>query len=130
MFDPLAPAPPIPERSQWPAGEDFYVPKPSVDEQNAGLAGLPLTTVKKFGPAKLKRRNTHPTPKPVKLMRTLVARACPAGGTVLDPFAGSGSTGMACAYEGRAFIGVEREPAYLEIAKRRIAYAQRLAGGA
>jgi DNA modification methylase len=128
MFDPLAPAPPIPERSQWPAGEDFYVPKPSVDEQNAGLDDLPRQTVKKFGPAKIKRHNTHPTPKPVKLMRTLVNLASPAGGTVLDPFAGSGSTGMACAYEGRAFIGVEREPEYLAIATRRIAYAQHLAG--
>jgi site-specific DNA-methyltransferase (adenine-specific) len=114
----------------WEPGEAFYVPKPSVDEQNAGLEDLPRQVVKKFGAAKTPRQNTHPTPKPVKLMRTLVTQACPAGGTVLDPFAGSGTTGMACAYEGRAFIGVERDAAYLEIATRRIAYAQRLAGQA
>ena len=61
-------------------------------------------------------------------MRMLVALACPTGGLVLDPFAGSGTTGMACAYEGRRFIGIERDAEYLPIAKRRIAYARRLAG--
>jgi len=114
----------------WTHGQHcqtFYVPKPSVAEQNAGLEDLPATQVTKFGPAKLLRQNTHPTPKPVTLMRHLVVRACPVGGTVLDPFAGSGTTGIACVYEGRRFIGVEREAPYLEIAKRRMAHAERLA---
>ena len=111
-------------------GEDFYVPKPSVAEQNAGLEGLPRRRVTKFGPAKILRQNTHPTPKPVKLMRILVSRACPHGGTVLDPFAGSGTTGVACVHEGCTFIGLEQNPAYLPIASRRIAHAQRPAGAA
>ena len=46
---------------------------------------------------------------------------CDCGGTVLDPFTGSGTTGMACAAEGFEFIGIEREAEYVEIAQRRIA---------
>jgi site-specific DNA-methyltransferase (adenine-specific) len=46
----------------------------------------------------------------------------PTGGVVLDPFMGSGSTGCACALEGRDFIGIEKEPDYYEIAEKRIAY--------
>jgi DNA modification methylase len=67
------------------------------------------------------RRNGHPTVKPVELMRWLVRLVTPPGGTVLDPFTGSGTTGMACAYELRPFIGIEREAEYVEIAERRIA---------
>jgi site-specific DNA-methyltransferase (adenine-specific) len=59
--------------------------------------------------------------KPVELMRWLVKLVTPLNGTVLDPFTGSGTTGMACVYEQRQFIGVEREAEYIEIAKRRIA---------
>ena len=59
--------------------------------------------------------------KPVELMRWLVKLVTPIGGTVLDPFTGSGTTGMACVYEQRQFIGIEREAEYVEIAKRRIA---------
>jgi len=44
----------------------------------------------------------------------------PTGGVVLDPFMGSGTTGIACLLEGREFIGIEREPDYMEIARRRI----------
>ena len=54
-------------------------------------------------------------------MRWLVKLVTPPNGKVLDPFCGSGSTGMACAYEFREFIGIERESEYVEIAKRRIA---------
>lgn len=65
--------------------------------------------------------NTHPTVKSVDLMRWLVRLVTPPDGTVLDCFAGSGTTGMACAYEGFKFVGVERDAAYVAIAERRIA---------
>jgi DNA modification methylase len=66
----------------------------------------------------------HPTTKPTRLMLTLVGRM--PGRTILDPFMGSGTTGVACALTDRAFIGVEREPLYFDIACRRIeeAYKQ------
>jgi DNA modification methylase len=69
----------------------------------------------------------HPTQKPVALMSQLLDVAVPEGGTVLDCFMGSGSTGVACVHSGRSFIGIEREPKYFDIACRRIeqAYAQR-----
>jgi site-specific DNA-methyltransferase (adenine-specific) len=54
-------------------------------------------------------------------MRWLVKLVTPIGGTVLDPFTGSGTTGMACRYEQREFIGIEREADYIQIAERRIA---------
>jgi site-specific DNA-methyltransferase (adenine-specific) len=65
----------------------------------------------------------HPTQKPVALMRWCLAQLRPAG-VILDPFAGSGSTGVACALDGFPFVGIERDPAYFEIACRRIAQAQ------
>ncbi len=65
--------------------------------------------------------NFHPTVKPVDLMRWLVRLVTPVGGVVLDPFLGSGTTGMACQFEGRDFIGIEREADYIGIAERRIA---------
>lgn len=67
------------------------------------------------------RRNHHPTVKPTDLMRYLCRLVTPPGGTVLDPFAGSGSTGKACALEGFRFIGIEREMEYCKIAEARIA---------
>jgi DNA modification methylase len=68
--------------------------------------------------------NIHPTVKPVQLMRWLVRLVTPPGETVLDPFLGSGTTGVAATMEGRAFIGIEREAQYLEIARHRLASAQ------
>ena len=68
--------------------------------------------------------NTHPTIKPVALMRWLCKLSrTPTGGTVLDPFTGSGSTGVAAVLEGRRFAGIEISPEYCEIARRRIAWA-------
>lgn len=66
-------------------------------------------------------RNTHPTVKPIDLMRWLCRLVTPKGGLVLDPFCGSGSTGVAALSEGFRFIGIEREAEYVEIARRRIA---------
>lgn len=69
--------------------------------------------------------NTHPTVKPLTLMRYLCKlTATPTGGVVLDPFMGSGTTGVACAMEGRNFIGVELDAGYYEIARRRIEAVQ------
>lgn len=64
--------------------------------------------------------NGHPCPKPVQWAQWLVDRAAESGGTVLDPFMGSGTTGVACVKTGRKFIGVEIDPGYFEIAKKRI----------
>jgi DNA modification methylase len=68
-------------------------------------------------------RNIHPTVKPTALMRYLVRLVTPVGGTVLDPFTGSGSTGKAAILEGRSFIGCELTEAYVPIARARIAAA-------
>jgi site-specific DNA-methyltransferase (adenine-specific) len=64
----------------------------------------------------------HPTQKPVTLMQWCLG-FIPNAQTILDPFMGSGTTGVACANLGRSFIGIEREPAYFDIACRRIAKA-------
>lgn len=66
-------------------------------------------------------RNTHPTVKPTDLMRYLCRLVTPPGGTVLDPFMGSGSTGRGAVLEGFNFIGIEMMPEYFEIADARIA---------
>jgi hypothetical protein len=67
--------------------------------------------------------NTHPTVKPIALMRYLCRLVTPPGGTVLDPFMGSGSTGIASIQEGFNFVGVERDADYMTVAERRIAAA-------
>ena len=87
-----------------------------------------------FYVAKANRRdreagNTHPTVKPIELMRWLCRLITPPGGTVLDCFMGSGSTGVAAIEEGFGFIGIERDPAYFEIAQRINAPAGPLFGG-
>ena len=64
--------------------------------------------------------NNHPTVKPIELMKYLIKLVTPAGGTVLDPFCGSGSTGCAAVELGHTFIGCELDPNYVEIAQRRI----------
>ena len=80
----------------------FYCPKTSKSERNSG------------------DKNTHPTVKPIKLMKYLCRLVTPKGGTVLDPFMGSGSTGMAAKDEGFDFIGIEKEKEYFEISESRI----------
>ncbi|MGI8765702.1 MAG: DNA-methyltransferase [Gemmatimonadaceae bacterium] len=91
------------------ASRFFYCAKASQSERNAGLNG---------------ERCTHPTVKPLALMRWLARLTTPPGGVVLDPFAGSGSTGIGTLQQGYSFIGIEREAAYVEIARKRIADAQ------
>ena len=71
-------------------------------------------------------RENHPTQKPLEVMKWVI-ELCPKAETILDPFAGSGTTGVAAIQLGRKFIGIEREPKYFDIACRRIeqAYNQR-----
>lgn len=68
--------------------------------------------------------NTHPTVKNTDLMRWLIRLITPPGGAVLDPFAGSGSTGKAAVLEGMSFVGIEQSPEYHAIASGRIAAAR------
>lgn len=75
-----------------------------------------------FSRSKLERE--HTCPKPLTLMKSVVNRFAPLGATVLDPFMGSGTTGVACVKTGRNFIGMEIDPIYYAIAQRRIAEAQ------
>ncbi len=110
-----------------------YCPKPSVREKEAGLDELEARMFNRVNPGGLehdprwapkKRKNTHATPKPLALMRWLVRLVTPPGGIVLDPFMGSGTTGMAAVLEGRRFIGVEMEDESFQIAVARIRWAQ------
>ncbi len=66
-------------------------------------------------------RPDHPTPKPLALMVELIKDFTDPGDVVLDPFCGSGTTGVACLRLGRRFIGIEREPRYAAIARERLA---------
>jgi len=71
-------------------------------------------------------RNAHPTVKPCDLMRYLCRLVTPAGGTVLDPFMGSGSTGKAAILDGFSFIGIELDPDHLTTAAARIAHSAKV----
>lgn len=67
----------------------------------------------------------HPSEKPVELMKMIIENATNEGDTILDPFMGSGTTGVACVQTGRNFIGIEIDPTYFAIAEKRIADAQK-----
>jgi DNA modification methylase len=71
------------------------------------------------------RERSHPNEKPVELLLDVVGTHSRSGSTVLDPFMGSGTTGVACAKLGRRFIGIELEPKYFDIACKRIDDAYR-----
>lgn len=118
-----------------------YVAKPSKRERDYGCEGLPVRssgamTDREEGSAGLKSpragagrtggaRNHHPTLKSIELMRWLVRLITPPNGLVLDPFAGSGTTGIAALQEGRRFCGIERELEYLAVAAARVGAAER-----
>jgi DNA modification methylase len=72
-----------------------------------------------------KDKREHPTQKPVGVMRWIIENYTNPGDTILDPFCGSGTTGVACIETGRNFIGIELNPDYCEIARRRIDDASR-----
>ena len=69
------------------------------------------------------KKNNHPTVKPTELMKYLVRMVTPVGGTVLDPFMGSGSTGRGAMLGGYDFIGIEMTDEYIPIATARIEHA-------
>jgi len=69
-------------------------------------------------------KTEHPCPLPEDLVERILSLITDPGWTILDPFMGSGTTGVACAKLGRNFIGIEKDPAYFAIAQRRIAQAQ------
>ena len=75
--------------------------------------------------SRLHRQHTervdHPTQKPLEIIERMVLASCPPGGTVLDPFMGSGTTAVACARQGRHFLGYEINADYCEIARQRVA---------
>ena len=109
------------------AARFFYAAKVSAKERNEGLdhlpdhdwqgdgAAVPERENRPFNPSK----NHHPTVKPIALMRYLCRLITPPGGTVLDPWMGSGSTGKAAALEGFGFIGMEQDADYFRIAQAR-----------
>jgi hypothetical protein len=76
-----------------------------------------------FSSVETAEKNGHPCPKPLGWMRWLVKKATLPGELVLDPFAGSGTTGVAALLEGRRAVLIEKEPAYCDIARRRVAEA-------
>lgn len=108
-------------RPQTRPSRFFYCPKPRVVERETGCERLPVQRVRTYGSGP-NRHNFHPTVKPIELMRWLVRLASPSGGLVLDPFAGSGSTGVACLAEGRRFLGIERNAGYARIARARLTH--------
>lgn len=85
------------------ASRFFYCAKASKRERNEGC-----------------EVNGHPTVKPIRLMQYLITMVTPPGGTVLDPFMGSGSTCVAAKKSGFMFIGIEKEKEYIDIAEKRI----------
>ncbi len=110
------------------ASRFFYCAKASKKERNAGCGGGGTGTTHDatFGECekanwKKVNGNHHPTVKPLALMRYLCKLTkTPTGGIVLDPYAGSGTTLVACIKEGREYIGIEREKEYCEIAECRM----------
>lgn len=121
------------------ASRFFYVAKPSRKERDLGCEHLPEktggeATDREDGSAGTQNpragagrtggaRNFHPTVKPIELMRYLVRLVTPPGGVVLDPFAGSGTTGIAALREGARFVGVERSEEYTPITVARLQHA-------
>ena len=121
---------------RWPANL-YHAAKPSRGEREAGCDDLPALTGadavdRQAGSAGLQNpragagrtadqvRNIHPTVKPVQAMRWLVRLLTPPDGICIDPFLGSGTTGIAAALEQRHFIGIEREADYVRLARSRI----------
>lgn len=114
----------------------LYIAKPSRKEKEWGLEELAwgelrrvnhggLENEPRFAP--IKAKNTHPTVKPVSLLRYLSRLVTPPGGVIADPFMGSGTHGVAALLEGYRFYGWEDVPEYFQIADARIQAAWRLA---
>ena len=127
-----SPPPDVRDVDSGSAARFFYCAKASKKDRDEGCEGLAERLSMRYGekaqgplpqqtPSKpVAQRNHHPTVKPTALMRYLCRLVTPPEGIVLDPFMGSGSTGKAAMLEGFQFIGIERDPEYLEIARARI----------
>ena len=113
------------------AARFFYCAKASREDRNDGCDGMERRLGPEAGGSRASeagrrggygapRENHHPTVKPTALMRWLCRLVTPPGGLVLDPFAGSGSTGRGALAEGMKFIGIELDPEYARIAEARI----------
>jgi DNA modification methylase len=103
----------------------FFCAKTTRQEREAGCEQLPAQLVRLYNGHHHPPRvvaNLHPTVKPIALMRWLVRLITPPGGLVLDPFAGSGTTGIAALLEDRMFLGIEREGKYVDIACARLTH--------
>lgn len=107
----------------------FFTTKAARKEKEAGLDDFEVATVgdgrktaidNAFQRGKTERKNTHTTVKPIDLMRWLCKLITPAGGIILDPFAGSGTTGCAAVLDGFHFQGIEISAEYARIAEARI----------
>jgi DNA modification methylase len=121
------------------ASRFFYQAKASKRDRNEGLEGLENSQVGSFDgntaqtagrkiganpdQPNLPGKNHHPTVKPTQLMRYLIKLVTPPGGTVLDPFTGSGSTGKAALLDGYKFVGAELTEEYLPIIEGRLRWA-------
>jgi hypothetical protein len=125
------------------ASRFFYCAKASRKEREAGLDGMPeraatarhaMTSLPDLRMDHEQSRrptaNHHPTVKPVALMRWLCRLVTPPGGLILDPFTGSGTTGVAAVREGFQFVGIEQDAEYVEIARRRIEAVEPVLGAA
>ena len=107
------------------AARFFYCAKASKRERDAGVAHAGVAhagvgALRDGTRSSVERRNHHPTVKPIALMEYLCKLASAPGAVVLDPFMGSGTTGIACRNLGREFIGIERDADYFKIAQNRI----------
>jgi len=110
----------------------FYCAKASKRDRNEGLGEMEIVQGKRThsggedtrGRPVPQNRNIHPTVKPTTLMRYLIKLVTPPGGTVLDPFTGSGSTGKAALLDGYKFVGAELTEEYLPIIEGRLTWAQ------
>jgi site-specific DNA-methyltransferase (adenine-specific) len=121
------------ERQSGSAARFFYCAKASRAEREAGLDDFnPRRESDRIADdlpggdnprnrTNTARRNHHPTVKPIALMRYLIRLVTPPGAVVLDPFTGSGTTGIAAALEGCEFVGIEQSADYAAIAEARIA---------
>lgn len=112
------------------AARFFYCPKASKSDRNDGCDGFPDKELKAYHDfqgtvdhapkSNVTSKNNHPTVKPTELMAYLCRLVTPPGGTILDPFTGSGSTGRGAVSQGFNFIGIELSPEYAAIAEARI----------
>jgi DNA modification methylase len=121
--------------SEGSAARFFYCAKASRSDRNEGLGGGKSPAVgtgatmreREDADWKARNGNHHPTVKPTELMRYLVRLVTPPGGTVMDMFMGSGSTGKAAMLEGFRFVGIDMTAEYVEIARARIEHASKAA---